>query len=148
MGKHDTFLFLVDQNCNHLRALFPKGRAKSLVDVGLREQSSDGEILAFASEREFIIVTENDVDFVRAMKRVCARSGGRGKLCGDACGMLVVPSGLAKLEYRELSRKLRYKGHPLGWQEVARLDLRVSVSGEASDLPRCPECDRNEPRPH
>jgi hypothetical protein len=150
MGKHDTFLFLLDQNCNHLKPSFPKGRAKTLADVGVSEQSTDTEILAFASEREFLIVTENDRDFLRAMKHACSRSGGKGKICGDAWGMLVVPSGLGSFDYRGLSKRLRYKGHPVGWQEIAQFNLRVAATardGNVTGLPRCPECDRENPRP-
>ena len=67
------FKFMLDRGVTHLRDCFAPKRVVSTETLGLRENLPDDEIVAYASQKGYLLVASNRRDFLRDAKRMaCA----------------------------------------------------------------------------
>lgn len=132
--------FLLDRNCEYLASSL-RGRVYVLGDVGLPDTASDQQIFNVAGDRELTIATQNVTDFTRIMRDAVQRAGARR--CGDGWGLLV-PNAVMRFDFADLSRRLKFNGHGIDWEDVAELNLCVMLGQQSPPqvhpLPRCPRC--------
>jgi hypothetical protein len=129
------FLFLIDNTNPHLTGYFP--RSCSLNDVGLDTDASDPDIFRRALDKELTIVSRNDRHFFQLMRDAANRSG-VVNCAGDGYG-LVNPHE-KKINYDDITRRLKYGGHRIDWEDVRHFNLKVSLGATdpiVSTLPRC-----------
>ena len=134
-----TIRFLMDRTSENQVDVFPQ--SVTTIDAGLAPDAPDETIFNYACEYGMTIVTENDRHFRELMLRAAQRSG-KSNCAGDGFG-LVVPNHRNDIKFRDLTRRLKYEGRLLTWDEVQTLNLRVSVlerSAELSPMPRCKFC--------
>jgi hypothetical protein len=141
------FKFMLDQGVSHLSDCFPSKRVVTMEMLGLRPTSSDDEIVEWASDNSYLLVTSNRRDFQHAASRYVRQSSKKQFGCRRVPGMiLLVPNDeitqrrvLTKLEAR-----LRFEGKQISYRDVHDRDLLVTIeaSGKVtvSRLPRCPHC--------
>lgn len=140
--------FLID-NCNtHLGLALRGHRVLWLGDVGLTEGASDGQIVDAARDRDAIVVSANKRDYRAEMQLRGARSGSQKVGCLDGRGVLVVSGELKDLNIADTTRRLRFKGARIDWDDVSDYNLQVSVgkgSVVVGELARCVVCAREHP---
>ena len=83
--------FLLDRDVSRAEGLFPAKRARTVTQVGLKENATDAEIVMKAWERNLTIVTGNGDDFIREMNKFQART--KRADCHDMFGLVVLPNG-------------------------------------------------------
>jgi hypothetical protein len=104
-----AFKFLLDNDVRHLASCFPEKQTCQLGDAGLDSDVSDDAIVAAASERNYIIVTNNRRHFERAVKQRIAASKKKDMGCTQVHGLIIVlPSLKLKQEHaiRRTSKQL------------------------------------------
>ena len=138
------YRFLLDESVRHLKGCFPRHRAITTTEAGLRPNASDAEVVKKAWDLQYIIVTANGDDFVREIRRF-QRQMMRAN-CRDLRGLVVVPDGslTQTRALRQIARSLRFGGRPIGWEQVNEWNLYVRVqrssSPEIRRFPRCRYC--------
>lgn len=138
---------LLDNNVAHLANCFSSKQVVHLSDVKLSKDSPDDEVVAVASTKGYIIVTNNRRDFEKEVPRRVAASRKRDGDCTQVHGLVVLLPSDKEAQVRALTRagsQLRYEGRSIGWQEVRDLCLKVVIeqTGKTNitKLPRCPHC--------
>ena len=132
-------------------AIFPHASPASetvqLEDVGLDRDASDEYIVAEASQRGYVIVTNNRRDFEHEVPTRIAESSKKDQGCTQVHGLVIIlPSDRLKQEraIARASKQLRFENTPIGWKDVNELCLKVVIeeTGKATvtKLPRCPHC--------
>jgi hypothetical protein len=140
--------FLLDHDVRHLASCFPAKQTLQLEDVGLKSNAPDSEVVAAASEGNYIIVTNNARDFQRDVPNHIATTSKKKLGCKQVHGLIIVlPSEQLKQEpaIARAAKQLAFEGRSIGWKEVKNLCLKVVIqdSGKPTitKLPRCPHCE-------
>jgi hypothetical protein len=138
------YAFLLDEDVRAAKSLFPKGRAKTVTDLGLRSDAADREVVLAAWEGRYIIVTGNADDFIPEIMRFLKKT--KKAECHELFGLVVLPNGYLT-QKRILGRAantLRFGGRKLTWADIWRDNyfVRVGKSGspEVKRFPRCQFC--------
>lgn len=138
---------MLDRGVSHLLDCFPPKRVVSTETLGLPSNLPDDEIVAYASEKGYLLVASNRRDFVRDVERHVAQSSKKQFGCCRVPGMLLfVPNEeiTQRRVMKGLESRLKFEGKPISFNDVHDRDLLVTVeaTGEAkvSRLPRCPHC--------
>jgi hypothetical protein len=142
-----SYRFLLDNCVRHVASCFPPKLTRQLEEAGLSAKARDEEIIAEASQRGYIIVTNNRDDFEQKITSYIAQSSKKDTGCTQVHGLVVlVPSEALKQKHalEKAEKHLEYEGRLIGWKEVNELCLKVVIdaSGKATitKLPRCPHC--------
>jgi hypothetical protein len=142
-----SFKFLLDNDVRHLSSCFPSRQTVQLEAVGLDRSASDEDIVAEASRRGYVIVTNNRHDFEHEVPTRIAESSKKDLGCTQVHGLVIIlPSERLKQEraIARASKQLRFQNKPIVWKDVNELCLKVVIeeTGKAtvSKLPRCPHC--------
>jgi hypothetical protein len=137
------FKFMLDRGVNHLLDCFPAKRVVSTETLGLRSNLPDDEVIAYASEKAYLLIASNRRDFVHQVQRFVAQSSKKQFGCCRVPGMvLLVPNEeiVQKRILKGLESRLTFEGEPITYVDVHDRDLLVMVeaTGEAkvSRLPR------------
>jgi hypothetical protein len=129
--------FLLDNNVPHLKNRFPKGRAKTTVDLGLAPEDPDYKVINLAQEKARILVTADQGIVTQAKKYQYRKKHGFGCLRG----LLVLPNDKAVQQrvLKELLRQERPFKHPkfpngVKWDNVQEMNLlvRATATGETT----------------
>lgn len=142
------FKYLLDHDVRHLSSYFADKQTLQLEDVGLTSRASDEEIIAVASERNCVIVTNNRRDFENKVTQWIAESSKKKKGCTQVHGLIIILPSEQISQERALTtalKNLRSDGNSIGMKDVHERCLKVVVeaSGKAvvTRLPRCPHCE-------
>jgi hypothetical protein len=142
-----NFKYLMDHDVRHLCSCFPPKQTLQLEDVGLEPAAIDQEIIAVASERRCVIVTNNRRHFERHVPGHIAESSKKPFGCRQVHGLIIVLPSDKLVQERAVTRaskQLALKGKSLTWRDVNGLCLKVVIqaTGKATvtKLPRCPYC--------
>ena len=141
------FKFMLDRGVSHLLDCFPMKRVVTTETLGLRSNLSDDEIVAYASERGYLLVASNRRDFLRDAKSHVAQSSKKQFGCCRIPGMiLLVPNEeiVQRRVLRGIESRLKFKGKAINFTYVHDQDLLVTVEAtgkvSVSRLPKCPHC--------
>ena len=141
------FKFMLDRGVSHLLDCFPAKRVVSTETLGLRSTLSDDEIVAYASEKGYLLVASNRRDFLRDAKRHVAQSSKKQFGCCRIPGLiLLVPNEeiVQRRVLKGLESRLAFKGEVISFTDVHDQDLLVTIDATSkitvSRLPRCPHC--------
>lgn len=142
------FGFLLDRDVVKATRFFPSKRTRTTLEMGLREDATDAQIVRVAWENQLIIVTGNGDDFTREILKY--QKANQKKICHDMNGLIVLPNGfeLQRHALRNIGKKLRFGGKLITWPDVwsKNLSVRVSRHGEivVRPFPKCLYCRRVE----
>ncbi len=125
-----TIWFLLDRTSENLAAAFPQ--SMTTIAAGFSPEASDEDIFDYACAYGMTVVTENDRHFRDLMQRAAQRSG-KSNCAGDGFG-LVVPNHRNSINFRDLTRRLKYNGRLVTWHKVRTLNLRVSILERSAEL--------------
>lgn len=123
--------FVCDEDCQHLAESLPSGDVFTLSDIGITigRGTPDAAVVRHARESGCILVTGNKSHFVREMRLAAQRC--TPARCFEGGGMITVPSGLDRLPYANLARRmtlgLERIGWAISWSSVCR--SAASLSG-------------------
>jgi uncharacterized protein DUF5615 len=141
------FKFLIDQGVHHLAEHFPPKRVVTLKTLGLREDTSDDDILDAASVRKWVLVTANRRDFLSLARAYVAKSTKKTDGCHRVPGMILIVPNDAHSQHRALNgleNRLVFEGKKITWSDVHDRDLLVQIEANGTvkieRLPRCPHC--------
>jgi hypothetical protein len=135
------YRFLIDNDSQAASQYFPGKRVVSLSQAKLASSASDAEVVAAAWEMECIIVTANGPDFEKEIQRFLQKT--QQNDCHDLFGLVVIPNPSAVQDrvLPGLTRKLRFNGKNITWQNVWRQNYLVRVhSGGAVDVRELGRC--------
>lgn len=142
------YRFLLDESVKHLKPEFPRKRAVTIAEAGLRENAADAQIVELACAGEYIIVTANGRDFEREIRKHQRKM--MINHCHDLSGLLILPDGamVQKRALKRLGERLRFGGKELHWEQVrsGNFLVRATKSGgsEIRRFPRCVYCKKAE----
>ncbi len=148
MGKRaSTPAFVVDE-CNLDLAAFIQGYPiRTYRDIGLERGASDQKLVEHANYYGAIIVSRNKRDFRKEMRLAAARSNLAE--CYEGAGLVTVPDGLERIDFKSITRNLRFNSHRVTWEDVYQVNLEVRIhrtigtAPEVTLLPRCIKCLRD-----
>ena len=141
------FKFMLDRGVTHLLDCFPAKRVLSTETLGFRSNLPDDEIVAYASEKGYLLVASNRRDFLRDAKRHIAQSSKKQSGCCRIPGMVLLVPNEEIIQRRVLKgfeSRLKLNGKTVSIAEVHDQNLLVTIAGDGgvivSKLPRCPHC--------
>lgn len=141
------FKFMLDRGVTHLLDCFPAKRVVSIESLGLPSNLPDDEIVAYASEKGYLLVASNRRDFLRDAKRHVAQSSKKQYGCLRIPGMILLVPNEEIIQRRVLKgfeARLRLNGKAVSIADVHDQDLLVTIAANGdvvvSRLPRCPHC--------
>ena len=142
-----NFKFLLDHDVRHLASCFADKQTLQFEDVGLNPRASDEEVIAVASEGNYIIVTNNARDFEKGVPAHIARTSKKQFGCRQVRGLVIVKPSMELKQVPAIERavkQMRFEGQPIGWKAVHESCLKVVISDTGiptvTRLPRCPSC--------
>jgi hypothetical protein len=142
------YRFLVDRDVEKAVPHLPRKSALTFKKLGLQDNASDALVVQTAYERECIILTANEQDFLAAIKEFQRHTAKR--TCRELRGLVVLPSGYESQRriLIEAAGRLRFGGKPITWADVAEQNYFVKLkrggAPEVRRLPRCFYCARAE----
>ena len=131
------FKFMLDRGVSHLRDCFAPKRVVSTETVGLRANLPDDEIVAYASEKGYLLVASNRRDFLRGAKRHVAQSSKKQYGCRPIPGMILLVPNEAIVQRRVLKgfeSRLRFNGKAVSIADVHDQDLLVTIAANGDVL--------------
>jgi hypothetical protein len=133
-------MFLLDEDVQALKSLFPRKRVKTLKQVGLKPGTPDADIVLKAWSRGFTIVTANAKDFRKAITDHQRR--GRAGECSCLWGLVIFPTGEEVQRHlpprlTAVEPRLRFRGKAIKWKDVRKNNYEVRLL--RSDAPRVAE---------
>jgi hypothetical protein len=142
------YRFLVDRDVEKAAPHLPRKSTLTFKKLGLRDNAPDDVVGKTAYERECVILTANEQDFLAAIKEFQRHTAKR--TCRELRGLVVLPSGYESQRriLIEAAEQLRFGGKPITWADVAEQNYFVKLkkrgAPEVRRLPRCPYCERVE----
>lgn len=133
--------FVCDEDSQHLASSIVGQPVYTLRKIGITtgRGTPDAAVVKHARDSGCIVVTGNKSDFVREMRFAAQRC--TPAECFEGGGMITVPSGLERLAFTNITRKLRLDGETVDWVDVFACNLHVDVlrNGEVvvKRLPLC-----------
>jgi hypothetical protein len=148
MGRREKASAFVIDECNLDLADFIRGYTQlSYRDLGLERGASDQKLVEHANYHGAIIVSRNKRDFRHEMRIAAERSTLAN--CYEGAGLVTVPDGLERFDFKSITRNLRFRGQRVMWADVYQVNLEVLVHRDVGHppeirlLPRCPNCLRD-----
>lgn len=146
MADISKYGFLIDRDVAKAAVLFPRKRTRTTLQMGLREDATDAEIVEVACDRQRIIVTGNGDDFVTEILEYQRRT--ERKICHDLSGLVILPNGF-EVQRRivpGIEDKLRFSGQRVSWSDVWYKNYCVRIlksgSAEITTFPKCLYCQK------
>src|SRR5438128_18284 len=111
------YRFLVDRDVEKAALHLPRKSALTLKKVGLPDNAPDAVVVQEAYERQCIIVTANEQDFIEAIKEFQRHTAKR--TCRELRGLVVLPSGYESQRriLVEAGKRLRFGGESISWAD-------------------------------
>jgi len=145
MGLRNAVPAFVIDECNLDLTEFVRGYPlRAYKDLGLERGASDQKLVEHANYHGAIIVSRNKRDFQKEMRLAAERS--TAGACYEGAGLVTVPDGLERFDFKFISRNLRFDGQRVTWEDVYQVNLEVLIHRDVGHppevrlLPRCERC--------
>jgi hypothetical protein len=154
--------FVCDEDSQHLASSFGNHESVvaplSAIGITVGRGTPDAAIVRHAREAGRVVVTANESHFARLMVD-SAQNCESASDCYCGGGMIAVPNGVPRFDFRRISREMAAGSPVVYWPDVFICNLRVDVRRDGSftvkplrvcqffrrDHGDCPDCERLAP---
>jgi len=147
VSRYREIAFLPDEDSFCFAESIRRYAVRTYEDVGLARGAVDAKVVEHAKDHDAIVLTRNIRDFLAAMRDAAALSSHgdcRAMRCHEGGGLVTLHSSLTSFNFERVTRGLRLGQHPIDWEEVYFLNLRVHIDPQervtVSILPVCTRC--------
>jgi hypothetical protein len=134
--------FVCDEDSGHLEACISGYPVVPLSKIGITKGrgTEDPPVVRHARDSGCIVITANKSHFATEMRRAANRCEPADCVCGG--GMITVPNGMPKFQFRKITKAMRLGTEPITWSDVFTCNLHVSVQrNDSFTVRRLPVCE-------
>jgi hypothetical protein len=112
--------FLLDRDVSKTASLFPRGMARTVMQLELPADAPDASIVKKACEHDLTIVTGNGEDFIREIQKFQGQT--QKKDCHEMSGLIILPNGYETQGrlLKTAEERLRFGGRKITWTDVCQ----------------------------